>query len=54
MEYSDSVKSISPAAISELATVSDKYTVNPCKDYSRIPKYFSVFLKKSIKIQQIY
>ncbi|MCB6946056.1 hypothetical protein AAAT49_15100 [Agathobacter rectalis] len=42
MEYSDSVKSISPAAISELATVSDKYTVNPCKDYSRIPKYFLI------------
>ena len=49
MEYSDSVKSISPAAINELATVSDKYTVNPCKDYSRIPKYFSVFFEKKHK-----
>ena len=33
MEYSDSVKSISPDAINELATESDKYTVNPCRDY---------------------
>lgn len=42
MEYSDSVKSISPAAINELASVSDKYTVNPCRDYSRIAKYFLI------------
>ena len=33
MEYSDSVKSISPDAINELATESDKYTVNPCRGY---------------------
>lgn len=39
MEYSDSVKSISLAAINELATVSDKYMVNPCRNYSKIPKY---------------
>ena len=42
MEYSDSVKSISPDAINELATESDKYTVNPCRDYSRIAIYFLI------------